>query len=82
MVTCTGRAANGSAAMPPPSVEVASRADRLTPAHRKELVDPLCLRWPGSASHVGTLRPARAKCAHSNPHHQSLMRKNVRSVTQ
>ena len=28
-------------------------ADRLTPAPRKEVVDPLCLRWPGSACHVG-----------------------------
>jgi hypothetical protein len=30
-----------------------SWADRLTLAPRKEVVDPLCLRWPGSACHVG-----------------------------
>jgi hypothetical protein len=34
-----------------------SWADRLTLAPRKEVVDPLCLRWPGSACHVGHFAP-------------------------
>jgi hypothetical protein len=37
-------------------------ADRLTPAPRKEVVDPLCLRWPGSACHVGHFAPLGEVC--------------------
>ncbi len=58
MMTCTGRAAGGSAAMPPPSDEVASqRADRLTPAHCKGLVEPLCLRTVAPYGHAGHFAP-------------------------
>jgi hypothetical protein len=53
METCTGRAAGGSARCPRRQMKWRTWADRLTPAHRKAFVDPLCLRWPGSACHVG-----------------------------
>jgi hypothetical protein len=39
-----------------------SWADRLTLAPRKEVVDPLCLRWPGSACHVGHFAPLGEVC--------------------
>jgi integrase len=43
----------------------------MTPAYRKGLADPLCTRWPGSASQgLSLLRPARAKYARSDPHRQ------------
>ena len=48
----------------------------MTPAFRKGLADPLCLRWPGSASHgLDHASPAqRAKYARSDPHRQPWIR--------
>src|SRR6266478_6487029 len=39
-----------------------SWADRLTLGPRKEVVDPLCLQWPGSACHVGHFAPLGEVC--------------------